>query len=245
MPIPIRDTFPTDRDDLIVQVTDDGSLTLVKTTDNDAFHSGCGALAETDHVYCKGSGVADRLARRQHTRVLEVGLGTAMGMLLTVDAAIASGTSLEYVAIETDWISGSTLQYLRPRDWVAKTDLVDAYMDFRKTLPDVVPGGTYRWCVDSQRLVTIEVADVRQWSLSAEGQFDAIYYDPFCPESAPDLWTPSSMKAMRGLIAADGKLATYSCSRTVRNALEQSGWGVARVPGPIGGKREVIVATPV
>lgn len=244
MPIPVRATYPTDRDDLIVQVTDDGSLTLVRTGSNDAFHSGCGAVTETQHVYLSGSGVVSRLAEQRSTSVLEIGLGTSMAMLMTVDAALTNDAPLEYVAIDTEWIGAATLECLKPRDWVRQPDLVDDYLDFRSGLPDVVPHGNYRWRIDRNRLITIVVTDVRDWNLRVSHRFDAIYYDPFCPESAPDLWTTASMKAMRKLIRDDGKLATYSCSRPVRTALEQAGWDVARVPGPKGGKREVIVASP-
>ncbi|QDV45973.1 tRNA 5-methylaminomethyl-2-thiouridine biosynthesis bifunctional protein MnmC [Stieleria neptunia] len=245
MPIPVRETFPTDRQDLIVQVTDDGSLTLVRAGSDDAFHSGCGAASETRHVYLRNSGVLDRLRDRKQTRVLEIGLGTSMAMLMTLDAAVARDTVLEYVAIETDWISAATLEYLKPRDWTARPDLVDAYLDFRRSLPDEVPPGTYRWRFDARRTVVIEVSDVRDWSDATRSPFDAIYYDPFCCESAPELWTSDCFRSMRRSIRDTGKLTTYSCSRPVRDALEQAGWQVQRVPGPVGGKREVIIASPV
>ena len=245
MPIPVRETFSTDREDLIVQVTDDGSLTLVRAGSDDAFHSGCGAASETRHVYLRNSGVSERLGGQQPTRVLEIGLGTSMAMLMTLDAAVAQDAVLDYVAIETDWIGAATLQYLKPRDWISKPGLVDAYLDFRRSLPDEVSPGTYRWRLDARRNVTIEVADVRQWRHEAEPPFDAIYYDPFCCESAPELWTSDCFRSMRRVISDTGKLTTYSCSRPVRDALEQAGWQVERVPGPVGGKREVIIASPV
>jgi len=42
-----------------------------------------------------------------------------------------------------------------------------------------------------------------------------------------------------------GKLTASIISRVVRHAIEQASWRVERVPGPNGGKREVIVARPV
>lgn len=242
MPIPVRDTFATDRDDLLVQVTDDGSLTLVRAGSRDAFHSGCGAISETRHVYLKISGVIDRIEAKRPTRVLEVGLGTAMGMLMTLDCAIKHGTELEYVALETDWISAATFDCLKPQQWVQHPELVGAYIEFRKQFSDSVDPGTYRWEVDSRRVVTIIVGDVRQWEPSDSDCFEAIYFDPFCPESAPELWTAECFRKMRSVIAADGRLTTYSCSRAVRDVMEQAAWQVDRVPGPVGGKREVIVA---
>lgn len=244
MPIPVRETYSTDRQDLTVLVTDDGSLTLVRTGSDDAFHSGCGAASETRHVYLHNSGVVAKLRQRQPTRVLEVGLGTSMAMLMTVDVAVKHDCKLDYVAIETDWISASTLEYLHPRRWTARPEIVDSYLAFRRTLPNIVAPGTYCWQFDADRRVTIEVTDVRQWTNTTSHPFDAIYYDPFCPDSAPALWTPSCFKRMRESVSDDGRLTTYSCSRPVRTALEQAGWVVDRVPGPEGGKREVVVASP-
>ena len=95
MPIPIRETFSTDRNDLMVQITDDGSLTLVKTGSDDAYHSGCGAATETRHVYLEISGIIDRLRDRQPSRVLEIGLGTSQAMLMTIDAAIENDATIQ------------------------------------------------------------------------------------------------------------------------------------------------------
>ncbi|WP_182867664.1 tRNA (5-methylaminomethyl-2-thiouridine)(34)-methyltransferase MnmD [Stieleria mannarensis] len=245
MPIPVRETYPTDREDLFVQVTDDGSRTLVIAGSDDAFHSGCGAASETRHVYLHNSGVLQRLHERRPTQVLEIGLGTSMAMLMTLDAAVGCDTPLEYLAVENDWIAAETLEHLLPHDWASCRDIVDGYLDFRRSLPATVPPGTYPWRVDSSRSVIIEVGDVRDWTLGTRPPFDAIYYDPFCPDSAPQLWTTDCLRVMRGAIVDGGRLTTYSCSRPVRDALEQAGWNVDRVPGPVGGKREVLVATPV
>jgi len=50
---------------------------------------------------------------------------------------------------------------------------------------------------------------------------------------------------MRRIIAAEGSLTTYSCSRVVRDAMAMSGWHAARVAGPPGGKRDVLIARPI
>jgi tRNA U34 5-methylaminomethyl-2-thiouridine-forming methyltransferase MnmC len=245
MPIPVRQTYATDREDLLVQVTDDGSRTILKKGGSDAFHSGCGAVSETRHVYLDNSRVAMRLRNRRPTRVLEVGLGSAMAMLMTVDLALIHDAELDYVALETDWIGSTTLELLNPRDWVDCPEIVDSYLLFRDSLPPTVGNGVYVWHFDSRRRVRIHVVDLRDWSNATDPNFDAIYFDPFGPESVPELWTPECFKNMRAVIDPDGRLTTYSCSRPVRVSMEQSGWRIGRVPGPAGGKREVLVASPV
>ncbi|WP_149499696.1 tRNA (5-methylaminomethyl-2-thiouridine)(34)-methyltransferase MnmD [Roseiconus lacunae] len=244
MPIPVRDTFDSDRADLKIQVTDDGSRTLVRTGTSDSFHSGCGALSETEHVYIKNSGVLDRLRHRRPTRVLEVGLGTAMGLIATLSHAIDHDCELEYVALETDWVSASIVRMLRPYQWTKHHVLVDRFLAYRDSLSTAVAPGSYPWTFDSKRRVRIEIVDVLRWKPEDTRPFDAIYFDPFCPENAPELWTPDCFKHMRSLIDSGGSLTTYSCSRPVRDALEAGGWNVTRVPGPAGGKREVLVANP-
>jgi tRNA U34 5-methylaminomethyl-2-thiouridine-forming methyltransferase MnmC len=245
MPIPIRETFATDRADLTAQVTDDGSVTLIRTGTEDAFHSGCGAASETRHVYVQNSGVAARLQHGRSAGVLEVGLGTSMAMLMTFDWAKRCDAALSYVAFEPDWIAASTLEYLRPRDWVDDPAVVESYLSFRRSLPQQPPPGTYRWRLDEHCQATIHVGDVLRAAWQPDQDFDAIYYDPFCPQSAPELWTAEAFALMRAVITAEGCLSTYSCSRQVRDALSAAGWRPHRVAGPIGGKREVLVARPV
>jgi tRNA U34 5-methylaminomethyl-2-thiouridine-forming methyltransferase MnmC len=244
MAIPVRPTFPTDRDDLLVQQTDDGSRTLLRRGTQDAFHSGCGAASESKHVYLRNSGVVERLQGGQSTSVLEVGLGTAMAMLMTFDLAAKYDTPLEYHALENDWISWETQQLLEPECWLESTSILAQYARFREQLPGQVPSGQYHCQFDSARRLCVEVADAATWKSQSAKRFDAIYYDPFCPESAAELWTAECFASMRAAIKDDGALTTYSCSRPVRDALEQSGWRVQRVPGPVGGKREVLIARP-
>ncbi|MCC9602690.1 tRNA (5-methylaminomethyl-2-thiouridine)(34)-methyltransferase MnmD [Stieleria sp. JC731] len=250
MPIPIRETFATDRPDLQVMVTDDGSRTLLKTGTHDSFHSGCGALSETKHVYLQNSGIATRLTSRQPTSVLEVGLGTAMGLLVTLEQSLLHDTELYYAALETDWIAASTMRYLDPETWSSYPGLVDRYLDFRSSHANTTGPGTFRWSVDAKRTVDIHLTDALNWSPDHSQcpchlmPFDAVYYDPFCPDTAPELWTSDCFKRMRTYVASHATLTTYSCSRVVRDAMSAAGWDVERVAGPIGGKREVLVATP-
>ncbi len=110
-----RTTIPIEGHDLVVQFTDDRSRTLVKPKTNVAYHSASGAAAETRHVYLANSGVADRMASGIATSVLEVGLGTGLGLLLTLDAALAGGVRLDYTAVENEWLGIDVLSQLELR----------------------------------------------------------------------------------------------------------------------------------
>ncbi len=84
--------------------------------------------------------------------------------------------------------------------------------------------------------------DARE-SLDQElGEFDAIYFDAFSPATNPELWHESLFRKILPLLKSDGLLVSYCVSGVVRRALGQAGYQVNRLPGPPGGKREVLLA---
>lgn len=242
MPIPDRKTLPTGSSLYTIQITDDGSRTLIRNDSGNAFHSGCGAISETRHVYLKSSGVAARLRDGLSTTVLEIGLGTGMAMMMTVDLAARHDTSLHYVALETQWLSAGLIRMLEPESWVDDSSVVENYLLFRDSIAAPTTDKEYRWKVSDQIAVEIGLADVNEWEPESTQAFDAIYFDPFAPESAPKLWEVPCLTKMRRLLKPGGMLSTYSCSRKVRDAMEEAGFQCRRIPGPVGGKREILVA---
>ena len=85
-----------------IVTTDDGSATRHSERYGETYHSVHGALTEARHIYLNASGVADRLAGKQSTRVLEIGFGLGLNFLLTADLAVMHSTALDYHAIEHD-----------------------------------------------------------------------------------------------------------------------------------------------
>lgn len=225
-----------------VETTDDGSRTLILNATGDTYHSESGAIAETLHVYLHNSGVLTRLKDGLETSVLEVGLGTGMAMLVTLDLAIESGCGLDYVALENVWPPAAVIENLSPEDWIDNSAIAGRYLQWRKKLPEPVPAGVWDWRVDARTSVRVHSVDVRSWTAPQGQRFDAVYFDPFAPQSNPELWTSAFLAKMRGLLNPHGKLVTYCVSRAVRDAMTRAGLHVRRLPGPKGGKREVLVA---
>ncbi|TWU02330.1 tRNA (5-methylaminomethyl-2-thiouridine)(34)-methyltransferase MnmD [Stieleria varia] len=242
MPIPVRPTFPTAWPEYNILVTDDGSRTLIRTDTGDSFHSGCGAWTETRHVYLHGSGVVDRLREHRHASVLELGLGTGMAMLATVDAAVEHDAALRYAAVETQWLPSELIKQLEPETWVKTPHLVSSYNAFRDSIASPQQGHRYTWHFGERIEVTVCIDDFTNWNPPDDVKFDAIFFDAFAPDSVPELWQAECFQTARDCLAENGRLATYSCSRPVRDAMAAAGLQVNRVPGPPGGKREVLVA---
>jgi len=253
MPIPDRLTVASADRRWQIRITDDNSPTLVQAATDDSMHSGCGAIAETRYVYLAGSGVAERLAAGVATRVLEVGFGSGMGWLLSADAALVQGTALHYVGLENQLPPEPVVRQLDLTRFLQRPDLLDAYLRWLAEIEPInsAPARqplTHTFCFEGVRL-QLELGDAVQWCLHAppvsselEERFDAIYFDPYSPASAPRLWQQDIFAALRERLAADGKLASYCVSRPVRDALTAAGFFVHKVPGPPGGKREVLLA---
>lgn len=268
MPIPDRLTFDSPDPRWQVRITDDGTPTLVDVASGQSMHSGCGAGAETRHVYLEGSGVAGRLDRGEPTAVLELGLGTGLGWLMTADRAAASKTPLRYLAIETELVPAAVIGSLDWGRWLADPELADAYCRWLRSVEGEVSRGsvepdrgllsapasagretdcpvlTFRYRESTLRVLTVDAA---VWlaglgTAVAEEPFDAIYFDPYSPEAAPRLWRAELFGQIRRVLAPHGQLVTYCVSRAVRDAMGEAGLAVRRVPGPPGGKREVLVA---
>ena len=246
MTIPERDTIATSLPDISVLITDDGSRTLIQNDTGDTYHSGCGALAETREVYFRNSGVADRIASQTATSVLEIGLGTAMGMLVTIDAAISAGTPLRYVAWEKDWVPACVLRPLQLERCVVNSDLVHRFIEFRDGISYPTPDGTYLWNASERSDIPCEIhfhiGDVLASLQEDTDRFDVVYFDPFAPATNAMLWESNFLRRIGNLLTTRGRLVTYCCSRAVRDAMESAGFNVERVPGPKGGKREVLIA---
>ena len=235
-----------------MEVTDDGSRTLINKTSGVSYHSSSGAVSETRQVYLLNSGVHERLVHGHATRVLEIGLGTGMGMFLTLDHAINHGTPLDYVAVEYDWLNADVVQDLAPDSWVSDPALVACYLQWRS---DAVPSEmlerdrvdddlphVFQWKPGKEQVVEVHCADALKWHYEGE-KFDAIYFDPFAPDTNSDLWQSPMLEVMYNLMNKEGRFVTYCVKRDVRDRLTAVGFKVAKMRGPQGGKREVLVAS--
>ena len=257
MAIPKRPTTPTSSTGLHWQTTDDGSRTLWDERLDETYHSGCGALTESLVVYLLNSGVHERLRTGQGSAVLEYGLGTATAFLLTAADAMIYQTSLCSRALEisllpADILGGlnlndSSLNPLYRQDFGELLDvaqrLLSDLVEWRTKLPGIVERGVYRCSFRENIELEIVVGDAVEYMPEKPGIFDAIYFDPFGPTSCPELWSLEVFRKAFDGLREGGTLTSYCVKSAVRRELGSVGFEVLRVRGPIGGKREVLIAT--
>ncbi len=226
-----------------IQITDDDSRTLIDPNTGIAFHSASGALAETRHVYLHNSGVEEKLARGRAVSVLEIGLGTGMGMLLTVDDAVSGDAKLDYHALEMDLLPVEVLRELHLQAGLRCPAICEMYLEWYENVGVTTACGSYQWEFNGSTSVTIHHKDARDFSFSDAVAFDAIYFDPFAPAVDEDLWTVEFLSRMRDLLRSGGHLVTYCVNRRVKDSLIACGFKIECLRGPVGGKRQVMRAT--
>lgn len=210
--------------------TDDGSATLYVPAMDEHYHSVKGARAEAEHIYIEmGFVYASELQNKKQLRVLEVGLGTGLNALLTQERCSLEKLFVHYIAVELyplTWDEVSPLGYsdstvfreLHSSAWEEDVALTE-YFKIRKLQSDIKD---------------VNIAPV-----------DVIFYDAFAPEKQPEMWTLELMQKMYQLLAPNGVLTTYCAKGVVRRMLQQVGFKVERLAGPVGGKREILRAIKV
>ena len=72
--------------------------------------------------------------------------------------------------------------------------------------------------------------------------FDIIYFDAFAPEKQPEMWSQELFNRLYVLLNEGGILTTYCAKGVIRRMLQAAGFTVERLPGPPGGKREILRA---
>lgn len=231
-------TAETSAPAVVTCVTADGSATLYRPDLDEHYHSVKGALAESRHVYidCGLDYFARVNPERRPVRILEIGFGTGLDAMLAMEYARRASTPVSYLGVETLPLSAATLEATGYRGEVGAE-----VFDFVASAP---------WDLDAMtpdRHFTIRkrLTDARLFlQARAEGaSFDVVFMDAFAPEKQPELWTAGFISALAGTMAPGGVLTTYCAKGAVRRLMQQAGLTVERLPGPPGGKREILRAT--
>jgi tRNA U34 5-methylaminomethyl-2-thiouridine-forming methyltransferase MnmC len=216
-----------------VRTTADGSPTLYVPALDEHYHSHHGAAQESRHVFIAAGLqplLAAGLGQQHQLRLLEVGLGTGLNALLTLEAAQVAGATLTYDGYETLPLPPATVAALAPQ-WATEPALGQAF-DHLHTAPwneefSLVPGFT---------LTKIQVQ--LQAAALPTGYYDLIYFDAFAPEKQPELWREDVFAKLYAAAAAGAVLVSYCAQGQFRRNLRAAGWLAEKLPGPPG-KREM------
>jgi Uncharacterized conserved protein len=213
--------------DLEIITTSDGSHTLRNKQLNETYHSTHGAVQESLHVFIKNG--LEYYWQKQQVKdisILEVGFGTGLNALLTLQYAAQNNLRLRYTSLEPFPLPPdvwSKLNY-RERDQHHFTALHEAGWGKEISL---TPEFTILKLKAS--LQEVHLNDI----------YDVVYFDAFAPSIQPELWAYEILEKVTTPLKEEGVFVTYSARGQLKRDLKALGLNVETLPGPPG-KNEMV-----
>lgn len=214
-----------------IQLTADGSHTILVPALRATYHSHHGAIGESRHVFIN-AGLLPMMQSLsgKPIRILEIGFGTGLNALLTLQECIKHCYPIHYTALEVCPLTQEeaaqinhgrllsmqeNFQQLHAAEWNQERVINEFFILEKKKLSVLQP---------------LPVNPVH-----------CIYFDAFSPSVQPALWTQSVFEKLYAVLLPGGTLVTYSSKSEVRHAMSAAGFTVTKIPGPWG-KREMVRA---
>ena len=216
--------------DLTWRKTDLGDVPI-STRFDDPYYSLDNGLAETRHVFLDGNDLPARFS--DHFHIAELGFGTGLNFLTTVQAWTNAGspgtwhfTSFEAFPLNVDAVSTALAAFPELSTFVPSLSRI---WDAAMIAPTEYANG-----------ITLEVitGDVRQTLPAWTAKADAWFLDGFSPAKNPEMWEETVMRAVANHTKIGGTLATYTAAGHVRRSLQNAGCAVTRATG-FGRKRHM------
>lgn len=203
--------------------TKDGSHTFFVPELNEHYHSINGAKQEAIHVYINAGFNA---CNKDNICILEMGFGTGLNCLLTIQEAEKQKKNIVYNAIELYPVS---------LEEVEKLNYDENLNEKEKTIFQKIH--QCKWNEKSSIKTDFELlktqADLLEYDFP-KNMYDVVYFDAFAPDIQPKLWTEEIFKKIYSSMKKGGILTTYSAKGFVKQNLRAAGFTIKRLPGPLG-----------
>ena len=194
-------------------ITPDGSVTFHNKQFDEAYHSKSGAKEEAVKKFVEPCNIKE-LAKTGSIKILDVCFGLGYNTAAAIDVALAENPDCEIdvVGLEND---AEILQTI-----LTLPDSFASYSFMKETVKNKY---TYKKNTVSLKIL---LGDAQETVKTLSGEFDVVFLDPFSPKKCPELWTASFFKDIAAVLRKEGRLATYSCARIVRENLKEAGFSV-------------------
>lgn len=212
----------------VIEHTDDGSATLYVPELDEHYHSIKGARTESQHIFID---MGLKHVQTPQPHVLEIGFGTGLNAYLTLLAANETGMKVHYTGLELYPLEWNTVAELRYSDDPLFKQIHTApWEEEAKISPNFT-------------LLKKKTDFTNIHTDNNNSRYDVIYFDAFAPEKQPEMWEQSLFDHIYSIMNKGGVLTTYCAKGVIRRMLQAAGFIVERLPGPPGGKREILRAT--
>ncbi|MBS1607414.1 MAG: tRNA (5-methylaminomethyl-2-thiouridine)(34)-methyltransferase MnmD [Bacteroidetes bacterium] len=216
-------------------LTADGSHTVSIPDMNVTYHSVHGAIQESMHVFID-AGLRFMVKKQLPTaslNILEIGLGTGLNVLLTLQETEKNKQMIHYTALELYPLDQHQYSVLNYCNELKRPDLQKTFLSIHNC--------EWEKSIYISPHFLVHKTNQSLTGYSTDSKFHLIYFDAFAPAAQPELWTVEVFKKLHDLLLANGVLVTYCSKGDVRRAMQAAGFTVEKIPGPPG-KREMLRA---
>lgn len=217
-----------------IVLTSDGSHTIRLDDLDENYHSGHGALQEANHVFIRNG--LNYLTDKKKIRIFEMGFGTGLNALLSVQFAEHNEIEIEYSGIEAYPVEKKMISQLN------YTELVPEKFAGVFDLMHDVSWNVQHFMQPNFKFTKIH-RKIEEW-VGEKESFDIVFFDAFGPRAQGEMWHPDVLGKMFNLLSTGGVFVTYCAKGQLKRDLRSLGFEVESLPGPPG-KREMTRAIKV
>ncbi len=204
-------------------ITADNTETFMNEVVGESYHSQTGAVEEALKKYAIPCKIKE-LAKSGKIKILDVcfGLGYNSAMAISIALEENPECEIEVVGLEYDTAIISKIQEVNPP--------IPFFVQYKQLTPQRLE------FKEGKVSVKVLLGDARETSKTLPGNyFDAVFFDPFSPKTAPEMWQETFFAEMHRIMKSSAILATYSCARMARENMSKA--GLMYDDGPIVGRR--------
>ena len=217
--------------DRTIKTTADGSKTLFVKALNEHYHSVHGALSESRHVFINAGFLP---LGDEEIYILEIGFGTGLNVLTTLEANQKAKRNIYYTAVEAYPVKANEVAQLNYNTIGLPDEVSKLTAKLHETPWE-------EWC-EITPIFELLKQEKKFDEINDQQLYNLIYFDAFSPEKQPKLWTVEIFTAMFRALKPGGILVTYCAKGQVKRNMKAAGFTVEGLPGPPG-KREMTRAT--
>jgi len=216
---------------LEIKLTNDGSKTIYIPEMDEHYHSSNGAFNEAMHVFIEHG--LRTFALDKPIQIFEMGFGTGLNALLTLNETKKLNRFIEYIGIDAFPVDFSIIQQM---DYSSFNGM-ESTVDFLR-LHELSWNEKHQFSpFFSFQKIKCKIEDFEPENET----IDLIYFDAFGPRAQKEMWHPTILKKMYDLLKPSGILVTYCAQGQFKRDLKALGFEVIPLPGPPG-KREMTKA---
>lgn len=207
----------------------------------DSYYSKSGGLDETLEVFIKACNLYEKFTNQKNIIIGETGFGTGLNFLVVWQEWQKNrkpNSILHFYTFEKFLMNKEIAQKALSK-WPQLNDEAQKLL----TKWPIATSGLQRIWLDEQTALNIIIGDANETMQKQNFKADAWFLDGFAPRSNPDFWNDNIFSQVARLIKPDGRVATYSVAKIVRDGLDASGFEYKKCEG-FGSKRERLEAWP-